>query len=148
METWLGPASRYVDPVFHAGIVRDQVKAGSVRFVESAFEHVGLFFVAKKAGAGRFIIDARASKRLVFFFFFESSIWTVAHRGGTLPCRIPGSAQRRSKLFCGFDRYQGCASSDAHSWMVTSVFALPAVLASEVGYSGKTINQADLLPIL
>ena len=35
-------------------------------------------FVAKKAGAQWFIIDARASKRHVF----ETSIWIVAHRRG------------------------------------------------------------------
>ena len=57
METRLGPTGRYVDLVFqhswcqHVGFVRDLVKAGSVAFVEDAVEHVGLFFVAKKAGA-------------------------------------------------------------------------------------------------
>ena len=69
METRLGPAGRYVDPVFQhswrhdVGFVRDLVKVGSVGFVEDAVEHVGLFFVAKKAGAQRFIVDARASNR-------------------------------------------------------------------------------------
>ena len=87
METPLGPASRFVDPVFQhilrhqVGFTCDLVKAGSVGF------HVGLCFVAKKAGAQRFIIDARASST-----FFESSIWTVAHRRGTLSCGISGSA--------------------------------------------------------
>ena len=67
MEARLGSASRNVDPVFqhsrlhHVGFIRDLEKAGSVGFVETATEHVGLFFVAKKAGAQRFIIDARAS---------------------------------------------------------------------------------------
>ena len=37
------------------------MKAGSVGFVERAAEHVGLFFVAKKAEAQRFIFCARAS---------------------------------------------------------------------------------------
>ena len=60
------------------GLVGDLVKAGSVGFVEDAVEHVGLFFVAKKA----------ASNRL----FFETSIWPVAHRRGTLPYRISGNA--------------------------------------------------------
>ena len=35
------------------GFVRDLVQAGSVGFVEVAVEHVGLFSVAKKAGAQR-----------------------------------------------------------------------------------------------
>ena len=43
--------------------VRDLVKAGSVEFDETSLEHVGLLFVAKKAGVQRFILDARASKR-------------------------------------------------------------------------------------
>ena len=66
MATQLGPAGSHVDPVFqhsrrhYVGFVRDLVKAGSLRFVESAVEHVG---------RQRFIIDARASNRL----FFESS---------------------------------------------------------------------------
>ena len=65
----LGLAGRYVDPVFqhsrrhYVGFVRDLVKVGSVAFVEDAVEHVGLFFVAKKAGAQTFIMDARSSNR-------------------------------------------------------------------------------------
>ena len=47
--------------------VRDLVKAGSVGFVETAVEHVCLFFVAKMAGAQRFIVDARARNRHFFF---------------------------------------------------------------------------------
>ena len=72
METWLGPAGRYVDRVFqhsrrpYVGFVRDLVKAGSVGFVEVAVEHVCLFFVAKKAGTQRFIIDARVSNRHIY----------------------------------------------------------------------------------
>ena len=64
METRLGPPGRYVDPVvWHSrrhfvGFIRDPVKAGSVGFVETASD-VGLFFVAKKAVAQRFITDAR-----------------------------------------------------------------------------------------
>ena len=67
-----GRPVRYIDPVFHSRCdcvvfyFRDLVKVGSVRFVETAVEHVGLFFVAKKAGAQRFIIDARASNRHFF----------------------------------------------------------------------------------
>ena len=53
------------------GFFGDLMKARSVGFVEDAVEHVGLFFVAQKAGAERFIIDALASKPT----FFETSIW-------------------------------------------------------------------------
>ena len=93
METRLGPAGQYVDPVFHSrrhyvGFVGYLVKALAVGFIEDAVEHVGLFFFAKKAGCERFILDARASNRL----FLEPSIWIVAHRRGTLPCRISSNA--------------------------------------------------------
>ena len=99
VETRLGPASRYVDPVFqlsrhhYVGLIRVLEKAGSVGFVETAAEHVGLFFVANKGGAQRFIIDARAGNR----HFFEASIWTVAHKGGL--CHV------EFHLVCGIDRH-------------------------------------------
>ena len=57
METWLGRAGLYVDPVLehsqlhNVGFIRDLVTAGSVGFVETAVEHAGLLFVAKKAKA-------------------------------------------------------------------------------------------------
>ena len=57
IETQSGPATWYIDPVLrqcrqhYVGFVRDLVKADSVDFIADAVEHVGLFFVAKKAGA-------------------------------------------------------------------------------------------------
>ena len=98
MEIRLGPAGRHVDPVFPAQpatLRGSRSRSGSVGFVEDAVEHVGLFFVATKAGAQRFIIGVPAT-------FIETSIWTVAHRG-------------RSELVCRFGRHQECVSSDAHS---------------------------------
>ena len=50
------------------GFIRVLVKAGSVGFVETAVEHVCLFFVAKKAGAQRFVIDARATNGIFSTF--------------------------------------------------------------------------------
>ena len=134
METRLGPTGRYVDPVFQdsrrhfAGFVRDLVKAGSVRFVEAAVEHVGLF------GAQRFIVDARASNR---HFVIALSGPLLAGEG---LCRV---------------EFQG-APEDTVNWSVISAdiknafhqmrsltrlqafFALSAVLASEVGSTQKT----------
>ena len=95
------------------GSVRNLVKAGFVEFVEDAVEHVGLFFVAKKAGAQRFIIDARASNR----HFLRPPSGPLHTREGPLPCRITGSARRRSGLVCRFDRYQ-----ERDSWVVAGVF--------------------------
>ena len=54
METQLGPASRYVHPVFQHSrrhvvrFVRALVKAGSVSFAEDAVEDVGLFFLSPR----------------------------------------------------------------------------------------------------
>ena len=62
-------AGRHVDPVSqhsrrHCVVFnRGLMKAGSVGFVETAVEHVGLLLVAKKAGAPKFKIDARAINR-------------------------------------------------------------------------------------
>ena len=54
MKTRLGPADRYVDPVFQhsrrhfVGFVSDLVKACSVGFIEEAVEHVGPLFRCQK----------------------------------------------------------------------------------------------------
>ena len=94
----LGPAGRYVDPVFQdsqrhiVDFVWDLVQAGSIGIVEDAVEHFGLLFAVKKAGAQRFTIDARASNR----HFLKTSIWSAAHRRKTLTCRISRSGQGHS----------------------------------------------------
>ena len=82
--------------------------------VETANELVALFFVAKKAGTQRFIIDAHASNRHFFEPYVEFQ-------------RAPEDAKH---WFVGCSRYKGrvsllngCKRS----------FALPAVLASRVG---------------
>ena len=50
-------------------------------------------------------------------------------------------------MVCGCSQYQERVSPDTHSRMAASVFfALPAVLASEVGYMEKTIDQKRLAP--
>ena len=45
------------------GFIRGLVKAGSIGLVKRLEKHVGLFFVAQKAGAQRFIVGARESTR-------------------------------------------------------------------------------------
>ena len=103
-------------------------------------------FLAKKAGAHRFIIDGACVQPT---FSEPPSGRTLTGEGkGTLPCQISGSARGRSVPVCGFSGHQERVSSNAHSWMVASVFfALPAVLASEVGYNGKkTVSQKRFAP--
>ena len=139
----LGPDSRCVAPVFHqVGFVRNLVTAGSVGFVEDAVEHVGLIFFAKKAGAQWFVVDARVSNRRSL--------------------RPPPGPLLTGEELCHVE-FQG-APEDAQNWLVGSAdienafhqmgipwwlqafFALPAVLASEVGYTGKTIDRRRRAP--
>ena len=127
------------------GFVRDLVRAGSVGFVETAIEHVGLLFSVKKAGARRFIIRCACKQPI----FFEISGWTVAHRGGTLPCRISGAPEDAQNWFVGSAEIKNTFHQMRFSgWLQLFFFAFPAVLASEVGYVGKTIDQTRLAPIL
>ena len=149
IETRLGPAGRFVDPIYqhsrrhHVGLIRDLEKAGSIGFFETAVEHVGPFFVAKKAGARRFIPDARASNRS----FLSPPSGPLLTAEGLCHVEFQGASEDVSKLVCGFGRYQERVSSDAHSSTVASVFfALPTVLASKVGYTGKTVEQKRLAP--
>ena len=124
------------------GFIRDLVQDDSVGFVEAGVEHVGLFFVAKKAGAQRFIIDACASNRLFFILLpdrcsqkKDSVMSNFRERLRTLKTdpRDPPTLRMRF-IRCAFP--DGCKRS----------FALPAVLASEIGYAGNTIHQKRLAP--
>ena len=134
-----GPAGRYVDPVFQhsqrrcVGLVRALVKAGSVGFVETAAEHVGLFFVVKKAGAQRLIIDARASDRHVL----NAHLDRCSQEGDSV---MSNFRERPRTLKIGL-RYQERVSSDAHSWMVASVFCTARCFRIRSGFFGKTISQ-------
>ena len=85
---------------------------------------------AQPAGAQRFIIDARASNR----HFFEPSIWTVVHRERLCHVEFQGAPEDAQNWF---------ADSDA---IKNAFFALPAVIASEVDYAGKTIEHKRLAP--
>ena len=72
IETWVGLGGLYVDPVFqhsrrhNVGSIRDLVKAGSVGFVEDAFNPLVSSPSSLKAGAESFMIDARANTRHFF----------------------------------------------------------------------------------
>ena len=109
-----------------------------LRFLQAAVEHVGLFFVAKKAGAQRCNIDARASNR----HFLNPLSGPLLTEEGL--CHV---------------EFQG-APEDARIWFVVSVdnknafpgckllfFPVAAFLASEVGYTGKKVDQKRLAPV-
>ena len=141
-------AGRSVDPVFqlswrhHVGFIRDVVNAGSVEFVETAAEHVGLFFVATKAGVQRVIFDARASKR----HFLNLPSGPLLTGEGLCHIEFQGGPEDAQNWFVG----SADIKNELHQMRVPerlqSFFAPPAVLASEVGYTGKTINQTRFVP--
>ena len=102
---------------------RELLKAG---FVEAAVEHVGLFFVAKNGGAQRFIIDVRATSNGHF-------------------SKPPSGPLLSSEGLCRVEFQR--APEDAQHWLRSEAFfALLAVLASEVGYTGKRSTQKRLAP--
>ena len=127
MDTRLGPVGRYFDPVFqhsrrnHRSFVRDLVEAGSVGFVEAAVTHVGLFLVAKKAGAQRFIIDARASNP----HFLRPQSGPLLTREGLCHVEFQGAPGDAQNWFVGSADIKNALSSNALSWMVPSVFCAP-----------------------
>ena len=101
------------------------------------------FRCQKKAGAQRFIIDAHASNRHIF----ETFVWAFAHRRGTLSCT--SSKELLRTLRTGLSLH--LTSRDAFHQMrilgwLLAFFALPAVLAPDVGYTGKTVDQKRLAP--
>ena len=103
VQTWLELANRYVDPVFqhswrhYVGFIRNLVKDGSVRFVEDAVEHVGLFFVAKEAGAQRFVCDARANNR----HFLRPPSWPLLASEGLCHVESQGAHEDAQNWFVG-----------------------------------------------
>ena len=112
IETWLGLGGLYVDPVFQHS--RRHYVGSSVDFVEDALEHVGPL---QKAGAQRFIVDARAHTR-----HFRRLSSAAAHRRKTLQGRTSGDGRRRSELVCRFSRCQECVPYDADSLVFEGVF--------------------------
>ena len=124
MQNRLGLVSRFVDPGFqhrrrhYVGFVRDMVKAGSVWFVETAVEHVGLLFVAKEAAAQRFIIDVCASNR---HFSRPPSGLVIAGEGVCL-VEFQGALEDAQGWFVGSADIKNAFSSDAHSWLAAGIF--------------------------
>ena len=111
------------------------MKAGSVGFVEDAAERVGLFFFRRQEGwCSGFIVDARASKSK----FFEPSCWDRC-----LQARDFGHVEFQGVLEDAQNWFVGSANIKTAfhqirvpGWLQAS-FALPAVLAFEVAYTGQ-----------
>ena len=147
MEAPLGPAGRCVDPVFqhsrrhHVGFIRDLVKAGSVGIVETAVEHAGLFFVAKTAGAQRLIIDARVSNR----HFLNPPSGPLLTGEGLCHVEFQGAPEDAQNWFVGSADVKNALHQMRILGWSESFFPLRAVLASEVGYTGRAVDQKHLV---
>ena len=108
---------------------------------ETAVEHVGLLFVAKKAGAQRFTIVARANNQ----HFSNPPSAPLLTGEGLCHVECHGAVEDARNSFVG------CADvKDAFHVMriprwLQAYFALPAVLASEVGYMGKVIDKTPIV---
>ena len=100
MDTQLGAACRYVDPVFQhggrhdVGFVCDLVKAGSVGFVEDAVEHVVSFSLPRKLELrGSLLMRVQATD-----IFRDLNLARIAGSACQLPphLRLPPSSSRLS----------------------------------------------------
>ena len=78
-----------------------------------AVEHVGLFFVAKKGGALRFIVDARASNR----HFLRPPAGLLLTGEGLCLVEFQGAPEDAQNWFVGSAGDSEYVSSDAHSWL-------------------------------
>ena len=86
--------------------------------VEDVVGHVGFFLIVpQKAGAQRFIIDARASKPT----FFETSFWSRCSPARDFVMSNVRERLKTLKLVCGFGRYQERVSSSAHAMLAAGV---------------------------
>ena len=120
------------------GFVRDLVQAGSIGFVE----HVGLIFVAKNAGAQRFITDARASNR----HFLRPPSGPLLTGEGLCHVEFQGAPQDAQNWFVGSADIKNAFHQMRSLGWLQAFFPLSNVLASEVGCAYKTVNQKRLAP--
>ena len=69
-------------------------------------------------------------------------MWTVARKGGA----VPWLEDAQNWVVGSADVKNAFHQMRIPGWL-QAFFALPAVLASQVGYAGKRMSKSDLLPI-
>ena len=89
-----------------------------------------------------FIIDARASNR--HFLRLPSGPWLTGE--GLCHVQFQGAPEDTRNWFVGSADIKNAFHQMRIPGWLQAFFPLPAVLASEVGYSGKTISQKRLAP--
>ena len=112
--------------------IRDLAKVGSVGFVEMAVEHV-----AKKAGARRFIIYERTSNR----HFLNPLSEPLVTGEGLCHVEFLGAPDDARNWFVGSADIKNAVHQKRIPGWLPASFTLPAVLASEVGFTGKVIDK-------
>ena len=100
----------------------------------------GLFFVAKKAGAQRFIVDARASIR----HFLTLLCGPLLTREGLFRVEFQGTPKDAQNWYVGTADINNAFHQMRILVWLQATFALPAVLASDCDYTGKSIERKRL----
>ena len=122
------------------GFVQHLVNDGSIGFVEDGVEHVGLFFVANKAGAQRFTIDGRASNR----HFLRPPAGPLLSGDGLCHVEFQEAPQDAQNWFVRSASIKNAFHPKRIPGWLQAFFALPPGLASEVGYTGRTVERKRL----
>ena len=96
-----------------------------------------------KAGAQKFIVDARASDR--HFLRPPSGPWLTGE--GLCHAELQGAPEDAQNWFVGSADFKNAFRQlRIPGWLQAFFFCTPGVLASEVGYTGKTIERKRLVP--
>ena len=66
--------------------------------------------------------------------------------GGQCHVEFQGALEDAQNWFVGSANIKNAFHQMRSPWMVTSVLGTPAVLASENGYTGRTVNQQRVAP--
>ena len=143
IETRLGPGGLYFDRVFQhsrrhcVGLVRDLVEADSVGFFDNALS------LSKKADAQGFIVNARASNRHCSI----PSFGPLLTGEGLCQVEFQEAPEDAQNWFVGSSDIEDTFHQMRIPGWLLAFFALPTVLASEVGYTEKRSIEDVLHPI-
>ena len=125
------------------GFVRDLVEAGSVGFIEAVVEHVGLFFSLPR----RLLLNGSSSTRVrATDFFLRRPSQPLLAVEGLRHVEFQGALEDAQIWFVGSADVKHAFHQVRIPRRLQACFALPAALASEVEYTGKTVDQKRFVP--
>ena len=101
-----------------------------------------MLFGAKKAGAQRFIVDARTNNR----HFLRPPSGPLLTGQGLSHVEFRGALQDAQNWFVGSAVIKNAFHQMRKPIWLQEFCALPAVLTSEAGYTGKMVDQRRLAP--